>query len=74
MKKLIKSISLIFINRVVLKNYTDGVMTIQYESGRVDKYKGKWTIWHKLPNMKRCGTMKESWLCDLWMHIENITI
>lgn len=44
----------------------DYLITIKYESGKVNQYRGDCTVWHSYPDGRRCGTMTESWLCDIW--------
>lgn len=48
--------------------YKDGVMIITYRDGKVEKYEGSATVWYELPLMKRCDSLTESMLCDLWKY------
>ena len=65
----LKTLRLYFVsNRVISAEYKGGVMTVKYEQGQQEQYEGSCTVWHKLPYMKRCGTLKEGWLCDLWKY------
>ena len=64
---MIKWIKKLFAGDPVTKaKYESGIMTVTYESGKVEKYSGSCTVWHKLPYMKRVRAMGEGWLCDLW--------
>jgi hypothetical protein len=68
----IKNIYYIFVsNPVTCAEYKDGIMTVNYKRGQVEQYKGSCTVWRKLPSMKRCGTLTESWLLDLWKYNKN---
>ena len=62
LKKLFKRVT----RKIVSSEYVDEIMTISYDDGSRDKYIGSSTVWHKLPDFKRCGTMTESWLADLY--------
>ena len=53
---------------VVYTEYKDKVMTVRYSDGSEVKYSGECTVWHKLPHMKRCGVLTETWLCNLWKY------
>ena len=46
------------------------VMTVTYDDGTQDKYHGSCTVWYKMPLMERCGTSKESTLCNIWTYIQ----
>lgn len=59
------------INKVIDYTYKDKIATITYKSGKIDRFFGESTVWHKLPEYRRCGTMKECFLSDLytkWMY------
>ena len=30
------------------------------------QYRGNCTVWHEYPSGKRCGTLTECWLSDVW--------
>lgn len=49
----------------------DEEITIHYSDGTTSKYVGECTVWHKLPSYKRCGTMQESFLSDLWTYFKH---
>lgn len=68
MFKFIKN--LLGIKTIIFANYEKSIMTVHYDDGSFDKYHGECTVWHKLPLMERCGTYKESELCDIWQYIK----
>lgn len=47
------------------------ILTKYWSDGNKYEYKGSCTVWHKLPYMKRAGTMTESGLCDIWEYINH---
>lgn len=49
----------------------DEEITIHYSDGTTSKYVGECTVWHSLPSYKRCGTMQESFLSDLWTYFKH---
>lgn len=57
-------------NYVTKAFYYDKVMTIHYNNGETEEYNGSCTVWYKMPNMKRCSTLKEEWLCGIYKCIE----
>jgi hypothetical protein len=68
MKTLIKKLKYFFSNPVIFAEYKQGIMTVNYKDGKVDQFQGDCTVWYKLPYMKRCGTLKEGFLCELWKY------
>jgi len=52
--------------KLIKVSYNRNIMTLIYSNGKTEQYEGSCTVWHKLPSYKRCGTLTESWLCDLW--------
>jgi|GEM_PF-6614331 len=55
--------------KVVSASYVDGVLTVHYNDGTRDKYKGSCTVWYSYPYMRRCGTSEEMWLCNIWKYV-----
>ena len=49
--------------------YNKDIMEVWYSDGTCEQFKGKCTVWHKLPMMERCGTMKEGTLNSMWKYI-----
>ncbi len=47
------------------------VLTLTFSDGSEEQYKGDCTVWHKIPLMKRCSTLKECELVDIWKYINH---
>jgi hypothetical protein len=72
-KKLIKSSVPKFNNELDEATYDENeeVLTMTFKDGTIEKYKGSGTVWHEMPLMKRCGTLKEYDLCDIYKYIKH---
>ncbi len=55
---------------IVSATYEDGIMKVCWSDGSKGEYKGECTVWHRLPSMRRPGTLMESELCRLQDYIE----
>ena len=48
------------------------IMTLQYKTEpKIVQYHGECTVWYKMPDYIRCGTMTEAWLCDIWTKFDH---
>lgn len=56
--------------RIVTAEYFADILTLTYSDGRVIRYKGSYTVWYRLPAMKRCSTGKEGELSDICGYIK----
>lgn len=45
------------------------VMTFIFSDGSEEQYNGSSTVWRRMPLMRRCNTLKEGELCDIWNYI-----
>ena len=50
----------------VSKHNDENKIEIQYADGTTVTYLGNATVWHRLPNYERAGTMMEGKLCSFW--------
>lgn len=50
---------------IVKADYAGGVMVVEYSNGKVEKYSGSCTVWHRHPYMERPGTSMEHRLSQL---------
>ena len=70
MATLIQKLRRLFTAPYVTKAYyLDEIMTVTWDSGKVEKFMGECTVWHRLPNFKRASTSEEEYLSDLWEYI-----
>jgi hypothetical protein len=47
------------------------ILSVTWSSGETIQYKGECTVWHEMPMMKRCSTLMESLLSELWEYHKN---
>lgn len=57
-------------DHVILASYKDEIMTLHHASGKMMKYHGSGTVWHRMPMMERCSTEKEKALASFHAYIK----
>lgn len=50
-------------------DHTKQIMIVTYSDNNIYSFKGSGTVWHTYPMMRRCGTVAEIELSEIWEYI-----